>query len=144
LPSPTPEEIAKKAAEEAAQKKAEAVDAAAKLEAADAAAKAVAVNSAQKEVTKRLCSNPLALEENSIHYEQKNYSLKIKLTKNGQPCLSCVQVASEYEIAVFKNGEVDHVFFNCKTCLFQISIPDYQNQGAEIGIIAPEPPEEAS
>ena len=87
-----------------------------------------------------------ALGESEItgEYKQKNLALKIKLTKDGQPCLSCGQVASEYEIESFKNGELECVFYNCKTCLFEKTIPEYKAQGARIDLAAPEPTEEDS
>ena len=87
-----------------------------------------------------------ALGESEVteKYEQKNLELKIKLTKDGQPCLSCGQVASEYEIESFKNGELECVFYNCKPCLFEKTIPEYKAQGARIDLATPEPTEEDS
>lgn len=95
-----------------------------------------------KELCKTEMQSP-AKPENNI-YTQKNYSLKIKPTKNAEKCWSCESQASTREVQQFMNDVLEVTFFNCDCCLREKTIPSFKDQGAEIDIIAPEPPEEAS
>ena len=72
-------------------------------------------------------------EESAINgYAQKVYRLEIRKTKDGQPCWNCETSASEYEITKFLNNEFEGKSFNCKTCLFEKTIPIYKDQDAKI------------
>lgn len=92
-------------------------------------------------------SNPLVtvVTTSSVNgYEQKSIELKIKASKDGQPCWDCESVASEYEIEQFVNGLSYGTSYNCKRCLFDKTIPTYKAQNAKISYENPEPTEELS
>jgi len=86
---------------------------------------------------------PIKDNDGNVIYEQKNYELKIKLTKDGQPCWDCGVLASEYEIEEIVNGLSYGKSYNCKRCLFDKTIPAYKAQNAKIEIAPPEVPEES-
>jgi hypothetical protein len=90
-------------------------------------------------------SEKSGLEESEVSgYVQKNFELRGRATKDGQPCWDCGSQASQWIVEIFTNNLGEGKRFYCDTCLRKKIIPAYQAQNAKIDIAAPEPTEEAS
>ena len=75
-------------------------------------------------------SKPIEDKDGNVIYEQKNIELKFKLSKNGQPCEQCKNLASEYELIDSQEPSVK--IYVCGSCLKTNVIPAYKAQNAKI------------